>query len=57
VRIEREGELDEGLARAMGAPGPFVVDVAIDPHEPPAMNRRNSSLRRQVSAFTDTRSR
>jgi acetolactate synthase-1/2/3 large subunit len=50
ARVEHELQLEAALERAMAARGPFVVDVWIDPTEAQPMNRRNSSLRRQVSA-------
>ena len=55
VRVEHELQLEAALERAMAARGPFVVDVWTDPNEAQPMNRRNSSLRRQVSAANDPR--
>lgn len=50
VRVETEAELMPALELAMAAEGPFVVDVQLDPHEKPPVNRRNQSLITQVTA-------
>ncbi|MEZ4451951.1 MAG: thiamine pyrophosphate-dependent enzyme [Nannocystaceae bacterium] len=47
VRVSREDELDGALAQAMAASGPFVVDVLIDPREPPPVGSRVERLREQ----------
>ncbi len=47
VRVEREVDLDEALRAAMSAPGPFVVDVRIDPRESAPSGRRNRNLMQQ----------
>jgi acetolactate synthase-1/2/3 large subunit len=49
VHVEREADLDEALASAMSAPGPFVVDVRIDPGETAPSGRRNRNLMQQGS--------
>jgi len=47
VRVSTEQELDAALRQAMEAPGPFVVDVLIDPGEPPPVGSRVERLREQ----------
>ena len=47
VRVSSEHELDAALRQAMAAPGPFVVDVLIDPDEPPPVAARVERLREQ----------
>jgi acetolactate synthase-1/2/3 large subunit len=47
VRVSGEQELEAALAQAMAAPGPFVVDVLIDPVEPPPVGSRVERLREQ----------
>jgi acetolactate synthase-1/2/3 large subunit len=47
VRVEREADLDAALGAAMNAPGPFVVDVRIDPGESAPTGRRNRNLMQQ----------
>jgi acetolactate synthase-1/2/3 large subunit len=44
VRVEREVELDDALTAAMEAPGPFVVDVRVDPSEPGPWMKRIQAL-------------
>ncbi len=44
IRVERETELQAALQLARNTPGPFVVDVIIDPSEMAPANRRNKSL-------------
>ncbi|WP_395842779.1 thiamine pyrophosphate-dependent enzyme [Archangium violaceum] len=44
VRVEHEQELDSALEAALAARGPFVVDVAIDPHETAPWMRRIQNL-------------
>ncbi|MEM6457396.1 MAG: thiamine pyrophosphate-dependent enzyme [Acidobacteriota bacterium] len=50
VRVTHEDQLDDALARAMAAKGPFVVDVIIDPSEASPLISRFESLLRQGSA-------
>lgn len=47
VRVSTEQELDAALKQAMAAPGPFLVDVLIDPGESPPVSSRNERLREQ----------
>lgn len=49
VRVERETELEAALEAAMGAAGPFVVDVAIDRTERCPMGARIEQLAGQWS--------
>ncbi len=46
VRVTSEKDLEPALRTAMAAPGPFLVDVVIDPDEK-APSGRNASLRAQ----------
>lgn len=48
VRVGSEAELDAALRRALAAPGPFVVDVLVDPDEPPPVATRVERLREQA---------
>jgi acetolactate synthase-1/2/3 large subunit len=45
LRVESEAELEQALARAMSAPGPFVLDVLIDADQPAPSQGRNEGLR------------
>jgi acetolactate synthase-1/2/3 large subunit len=47
VRVECELELEAAIVRAMAAPGPFVVDVIIDPAERAPFTERIRSLLQQ----------
>lgn len=47
--VEREDEIDAALEKAMAAPGPFVVDVRIDPEQASPLLKRFESLIRQGS--------
>lgn len=47
VRVSTEDELDAVLQLAMAAEGPFVVDVLVDPDEPPPVGSRVEKLREQ----------
>jgi acetolactate synthase-1/2/3 large subunit len=47
VRVSSESELDAALGQALAATGPFVVDVLIDPGEPPPIATRVERLREQ----------
>jgi acetolactate synthase I/II/III large subunit len=48
VRVENEADVVRALEQAMAAPGPFVVDVVIDPTVPAPAGRRNKSLTEQA---------
>jgi acetolactate synthase-1/2/3 large subunit len=50
VRVETEDELDAALEAAMGAGGPFVVDVLVDPNEASPLLKRFDSLIKQGSS-------
>ncbi len=50
VQVRSESEIEPALARAMDAPGPFVVDVSVDPNEASPLLRRFESLIRQGSS-------
>jgi acetolactate synthase-1/2/3 large subunit len=45
LRVESEDELEAGLARALAAPGPFILDVLIDADQVAPTNGRNEGLR------------
>ena len=45
LRVESEDELEAGLARALAASGPFILDVLIDPDQVAPTNGRNEGLR------------
>jgi acetolactate synthase-1/2/3 large subunit len=47
VRVDREHDLEAALRAGVGAPGPFVIDVIIDPNEVIPSGRRNQSLEAQ----------
>ena len=56
VRIESEEDLEGAILAALEAPGPFVVDVVIDPDVPAPVGSRLNNLREQgVSAEEDAR--
>ncbi len=44
VRVDHEHQLDDALAAAMAADGPFLVDVRIDPACQAPASRRNAAL-------------
>jgi acetolactate synthase-1/2/3 large subunit len=44
IGVDHEAELDEAIAAAMTADGPFVVDVRIDPASLAPASRRNAAL-------------
>jgi acetolactate synthase-1/2/3 large subunit len=44
IRVTDEAELASALRRALAAPGPFVVDVVIDPDERAPIGRRIQNL-------------
>jgi len=46
-RVESEEDLGHALEQAMEAPGPFVLDVVIDPDVPVPMSRRLNQLKDQ----------
>lgn len=51
VLVHTEAELDAALELALAAPGPFVVDVRIDPAVPsPVIADRTRSLQQQAAA-------
>lgn len=53
VQVTSEDDLDAALEQALAAEGPFVVDVLIDPDEPPPVGARVEKLRAQgVDAAT-----
>ncbi|MEX1366361.1 MAG: thiamine pyrophosphate-dependent enzyme [Nannocystaceae bacterium] len=47
VRVESEEDLEQALRAALAAPGPFVVDVVIDPDVPAPVGSRLNNLREQ----------
>ena len=47
VLVRAEGDIDEALAMALSAEGPFVIDVAIDTREASPLLRRFESLIKQ----------
>jgi acetolactate synthase-1/2/3 large subunit len=49
ARVEREAELVPALTRAMAAPGPFVLDIRIDPTRRAPSQGRNRGLRAQLA--------
>src|SRR5262249_22125376 len=53
VRVERERDLDAALKRALGAAGPFVVDVRIDRESQAPAAERNRSLVAQAPASSE----
>lgn len=44
IRVCDEHELDAALAAGLAAPGPFVIDVVIDPYERAPVEARKASL-------------
>ena len=53
MRVEDESDLDDALGHAMSAPGPFVVDVRIDPSRLAPAGARNRGLRAQIQNRPD----
>ena len=49
TRVDHELQLDEALAEAMAADGPFVVDVRIDPGAKAPASLRNAALAAKLS--------
>ncbi len=49
TRVDHEGQLDDALAEAMAADGPFVVDVRIDPRCKAPASQRNAALAERLS--------
>lgn len=49
IRVTREADLTAALREAIAAPGPFVVDVLIDPDELAPAIGRNRGLKAQLS--------
>ncbi|GAB1544970.1 biosynthetic-type acetolactate synthase large subunit [Scytonema sp. NUACC21] len=47
IRINKESDLEAALEKAMAAPGPFVVDVIIDPDKRAPSKGRNAGLAAQ----------
>jgi acetolactate synthase I/II/III large subunit len=47
LHVSAEDELDAALLQAMRAEGPFVLDVRVDPDEPPPLGARVQKLREQ----------
>jgi acetolactate synthase-1/2/3 large subunit len=54
LTAEREDELLPALSRAMAAPGPFVLDVKIDPTRPAPSQGRNRTLQAQMTVSFPT---
>ena len=50
VRVETEDMIDVALERALSSPGPFVVDVLIDPEQVSPLRQRFESLIKQGNA-------
>jgi thiamine pyrophosphate-dependent acetolactate synthase large subunit-like protein len=55
AHVEKPGDLPSALTEAFAYPGPALVDVAVDPNEPPmpgkvTTSRRRSSPRRSCTA-------
>lgn len=50
MRVEREDALEAALATALAAPGPFVLDVLIDPDQIAPTRGRNEGLRTAQAA-------
>lgn len=44
IHVQKESELEAALLRAIAAPGPLVVDVALDPTRPAPSQGRNKGL-------------
>jgi thiamine pyrophosphate-dependent acetolactate synthase large subunit-like protein len=49
TRVDHEAQLDDALAEAMSADGPFVVDVRIDPRSKAPASLRNAALAAKLS--------
>lgn len=47
VTVETEDQLEDAIAQAMAAQGPFVVDVRVDSSEPSPLLKRFESLIKQ----------
>jgi acetolactate synthase-1/2/3 large subunit len=47
IRVDRESELEAAIIQAMAAPGPFVVDVLVDPEPRAPFTERIRSLLEQ----------
>ncbi len=47
VRVERECDIEAALRAGLASPGPFVIDVIIDPSEMAPSSHRNQSLEAQ----------
>jgi acetolactate synthase I/II/III large subunit len=47
VRVDRECDVEAALRAGLASPGPFVIDVIIDPSEMAPSSRRNQSLEAQ----------
>ena len=45
LRVQREGDLEEALAHALAADGPFILDVLIDADQQAPTRGRNEGLR------------
>lgn len=54
IRVESEEDLEEALRMALAAPGPFVVDVVIDPDIPAPVGSRLNNLRAQGVSAEET---
>lgn len=49
LRVEREADLPWALTHALAAPGPFVLDVRLDPTRVAPAHGRNRGLRGQIA--------
>jgi pyruvate dehydrogenase (quinone)/pyruvate oxidase len=50
VSVEKSGDLRTALAEALAYPGPALVDVAVDPHEPPLPGKVSYEQAKQFAA-------
>lgn len=55
TRVDHETQLNQALAEAMAANGPFVIDVRIDPRCKAPASQRNTSLADALSTPRDLR--
>ncbi len=52
MRVQREDDLEQALAQALAAEGPFILDVIIDPDQQAPTRGRNEGLRAARTAQT-----